>query len=208
MACGIVEWVMAEPGGEGYGSHLITYLEGSRKRAVCGSRPAHADRVAALLDSLTDFRTWYLDFFGFEGMYSAFWGEPRVPVNIGVCPGFEREVLEETETYRVYRQAGGTIVRQFRNTEGSLISTQFLEHPTKSRDDWKRSRDERFDPDAPDLIHEMMDHLADFSVEILHRALDQAEVDLRCLGRICASSQAPCSLQRCSGNSCCPTLGE
>ena len=33
-------------------------------------------------------KAWSLEYFGFEGMYSAFWGQPRVPVEIGVYPPF------------------------------------------------------------------------------------------------------------------------
>jgi len=174
------------------------------------------------------FRSWCLGFFGFEGMYSAFWGTPRVPVNIGLCPGFEAETLEETPLYRIHRQSNGVTVRQFKDPGGSLISTQFLEYPIKGRDDWKRLRDEYLDPDAPGrypersqweemkktwkcrdyvisidggsfygfprdwigpenlsflvyddpgLVHEMMDYLADFYIHVLHRALDEVDVD-------------------------------
>ncbi len=98
---------------------------------------------------LFDERAWFIDFFGFEGMYSAFWGQPRVPVNIGLCPGFAIEVLEETASYRIYRGGGGAIVKQFKDPGGSLISTQFLEYPVKSRRDWERLRDEHLDPNAP-----------------------------------------------------------
>ena len=174
------------------------------------------------------FKTWCLEYFGFEGMYSAFWGVPRVPVNIGLCPAFERETYQETEAYRVYRQSNGVVVRQFKHLQGSLNSTQFLEHPIQCRDDWLRFRDEHLDPaapgrypedaqweemvrawaerdqvisidggsfygflrdwvgveklslmlyDDPDLVHEMMDYLAGFYIEVLHRALDEVDID-------------------------------
>jgi hypothetical protein len=97
----------------------------------------------------TALKAWCLDYFGFEGMYSAFWGVPRVPVSIGLYPGFADEVIEETASYRIYRQGGGAIVKQFRDPGGSLVSTQFLEYPVKSRSDWLRLRDERLDPAAP-----------------------------------------------------------
>ncbi len=94
-------------------------------------------------------KSWCLNYFGFEGMYSAFWGRPRVPVNLGVHPGFEEEVFEETDAYRVFRSGNGVIVRQFKHHGGSLHSTQFLEYPIKNRCDWQRLRDERLDPHAP-----------------------------------------------------------
>ena len=173
-------------------------------------------------------RAWCLDFFGFEGMYSAFWGVPRVPVNIGLYPGFEEVVLEETSAYRVYRGGNGVTVKQFRDPGGSLHSTQFLEYPLKGRKDWERLRDEQLDPNAlgryppeaqweamkaawkdrdqvisidggsfygfprdwigpenlslmlyddPKLVHEMMDYLADFYIQVLHRALHEVQID-------------------------------
>jgi hypothetical protein len=96
-----------------------------------------------------DEKAWFVDHFGFEGMYSCFWGTNRVPVNIGLCPGFEPAVISETGAYRVIRQGDGVIVRQMRNNRSSLVTTQFLEHPIKSRKDWLRFRDEHLDPHQP-----------------------------------------------------------
>jgi len=170
----------------------------------------------------------FLEFFGFEGMYSVFWGRPRVPVNIGLCPAFTPETLEETSDYRISRTAEGSIAKQFRDRQGTLTSTQWLEYPLKSRDDWKRFRDEHLDPhaagrypdesswrqlkeswanrdhvisidggsfygfvrdwfgtsnvsvmfyDDPDLIHEIMDYLADFFIKVLDRAVREVDID-------------------------------
>lgn len=94
-------------------------------------------------------KSWCLEYFGFEGMYSAFWGRPRVPVNIGPHPAFEEEVYEETDSYRVVRSGNGVIVRQFSHPHSSLISTQFIEYPIKNRRDWQKYRDERLNPNAP-----------------------------------------------------------
>lgn len=175
-----------------------------------------------------DDRLGLIQHFGFDGMFSAFWGDPRVPVNIGLYPGFETEVIEETGEYRVYRTAGGATVRQFRDVTGSLRSTQFLAYPIRSRRDWVRLRDEQLDPNAPGrypepadwehmkkawqdrdyvisidggsfygfvrdwvgvenlslmlyddpaLVHEMMEYLADFFPQVLHKALDEVDVD-------------------------------
>ncbi len=96
-----------------------------------------------------DRRAWFIEHFGFDGMYSAFWGQPRVPVNIGVCPAFPYEVFETTDATVVYRNANGVIVRQFEHPNSSLVSTQFVEYPIKSRRDWVRFRDEHLDPAAP-----------------------------------------------------------
>lgn len=173
-------------------------------------------------------RAWFRDFFGFEGMYSAFWGTQRVPVNLGVWPPFESEVFEETGTYRIYRSGNGSIVKQFKDAPGSLRPTQFLEYPIKGRADWERFQEEHLDPgapgrypegaawremvrswagrddvisvdggsfygflrdwigveklslmfyDAPDLIHEMVDYMADFYVQVLHTAVHEVDID-------------------------------
>ncbi|MBM4460014.1 MAG: hypothetical protein FJ011_20020 [Chloroflexi bacterium] len=174
------------------------------------------------------FRAWVLDYFGFDGMYSAFWGQPRVPVEVGVYPPCPPEVLEETEHYRVQRTGVGSIIRQFKQRQGSLVSAQWLEYPIKTRQDWRRFRDRHLDPhasgrypeeaawqqmkaawnsrdqvisidggsfygfvrdwigfenlsymlfDDPHLVREMMDYLGDFFIEVLHRALDEVQVD-------------------------------
>ena len=96
-----------------------------------------------------DLRSWCLEHFQFEGMYSIFWGQPRVPVEIGVSPSFPLEVFEETAAWRIYRGADGTIMKQFTDTGEFMHSTQFLEYPIKCRKDWEKFRDERLDPDAP-----------------------------------------------------------
>ena len=96
-----------------------------------------------------DARQWFIDHFGFDGMYSIFWGQPRVPVETGVWPLFEKEFYEKNETYSVFRGGNGVIVKQFTHPGSSLISTEFLEYPIKNRRDWERFRDDRLDPDAP-----------------------------------------------------------
>ncbi len=200
------------------------------------------DRIPLWADWLGPFNRWHgeglpeavndrasaIRHFGFEGMFSAFWGEPRVPVKIGLYPGYPEETLEETGEYRVYRTGAGTVVKQFKNIPGSLKSTQWLEYPIKTRDDWLRLRDEQLNPDDPgryppaeewaalkvgwcerdyvisidggsfygyvrdwigvenlslilyddpDLIHEMMDYLADFYVRVLRRAVEEVDID-------------------------------
>jgi hypothetical protein len=94
-------------------------------------------------------KAWCLDYFGLDGMYSIFWGHPRIPVEVGPWPAFEEETIEENELYRVYRSGNGVIVRQFKDRSSSLHSTQFIEYPIKNRQDWVKYRHERLDPHAP-----------------------------------------------------------
>ena len=92
---------------------------------------------------------WSLAYFGFEGMYSIFWGRPRVPVEIGVHPAFPYDIIEESDGWRIFRGGNGVIQKQFLDTGDSIHSTQFLEYPIKSRNDWNKFRDERLLPNAP-----------------------------------------------------------
>jgi uroporphyrinogen decarboxylase len=95
----------------------------------------------------SDWKAWFIDHFGFEGMFSAFWGQPRVPVDIGPYPAFEREVFEEKGNTILFRSGNGVIVRQFSHPGSSLISTEFVEYPIKNRKDWERYRDEHLNPE-------------------------------------------------------------
>jgi hypothetical protein len=95
-----------------------------------------------------DFRLWCLKQYGFEGMYSAFWGVPRVPVNIGPCPGYTEEVFEETGEYRVVQAGNGVIQKEFKLQDTSIHAALYLEYPIKKRLDWVRYRNEHLDPHA------------------------------------------------------------
>lgn len=94
-------------------------------------------------------RRWFLEYFQFEGIFSAFWGEQRVPVNIGLYPGYSRIVYEDTPAYCVYRAGNGSTVKQFKDEHGSLHSTQWLDYPLKNRADWHVMRDTHLNPDEP-----------------------------------------------------------
>ena len=171
-------------------------------------------------------RAWSLEYFGFEGMFSVFWGIPRIPVDIGVYPAFEEITLEETGEYRIFRSGNGVIEKQFKRRHGSLVSTTFMEYPIKNRKDWIKFRDEHLDPQAPGryppaaewealkqkwqqrenvisidggsfygflrdwigferlsyllfdepaLIHEMMDYLGDFFIQVLEKAVTEVK---------------------------------
>jgi uroporphyrinogen decarboxylase len=182
----------------------------------------------AEMDQDSDWKAWFIDHFGFEGMFSVFWGQPRVPVDIGPYPAFEREVFEEKGNTILFHSGNGVIVRQFSHPGSSLISTEFVEYPIKNRQDWERYRDEHLnsedpgrypDPetwealkvgwkdrdfiisidggsfygflrdwigfenlsfflyDDPDLVHEMMDYLADFFIRVLEKAVSEVQID-------------------------------
>jgi hypothetical protein len=174
------------------------------------------------------FRPYCLERFGFEGMYSAFWGLPRVPVEIGLCPAFPTHVFEETGQYRIVRAGNGVIQKEFKVVDSSIHAAQYLEYPIKTRADWNHFRDEHLDPhapgrypapaewermktewqardqvisidggsfygflrdwigfenlsyllyDEPALVREMMEYLADFYIEVLHKAVSEVRID-------------------------------
>lgn len=208
-----------------------------RERFWRTMRFQEVDRLPFWADWIGPFERWYqegmprdvdpFEFFGFEGLISAFWGNPRVPVNIGMYPGYKVEILEENEQYRIYRAGDGVITKAHKNVKG-YGTYQWLEYPIKNREDWAKFKEEQLDPyepnrypeeskwqemkkewkerdypisidggsfygfvrnwigvnnlslmfyDDPDLIHDMMDYLADFFIKVLHRALDEVDVD-------------------------------
>lgn len=195
------------------------------------------DRLPFWADWIGPFDRWHqegmprdvdpFEFFGFEGLISAFWDNPRVPVNIGMYPGYKVEILEETEHYRIYRAGDGVITKAHKNVKG-YGAYQWLEYPIKNREDWEKFKEEQLNPyepnrypeeskwqemkegwkerdypisidggsfygfvrnwigvnnlslmfyDDPDLIHDMMDYLADFFIKVLHKALDEVDID-------------------------------
>jgi len=69
------------------------------------------------------------------------------PVNVGLCPGFERETLEETQEYELYRDGDGVIKRRLRNVPPPAMP-QYVEYPLGGRDGWSGFK-ERLNPDSP-----------------------------------------------------------
>jgi hypothetical protein len=166
-------------------------------------------------------------YFGFEGLISAFWGRDRVPVNLGMYPGYKVEVLEETDKYRIYRAGDGVITKAHKKVKG-FPTYQWLEYPIKNRDGWEKFKGDNLNPDDPgrypeakkwealkrewkdrdypitidggsfygflrnwigvhnislmfyddpELIHEMVDYLADLFIKVLHKALHELDID-------------------------------
>jgi hypothetical protein len=73
-----------------------------------------------------------------------------VPAHAGMAPGFDLEVLEEDDLFRLVRDRSGITKRESKT--GSSIP-QFLDFPVKGRKDWEAIKD-RFDPDTPDRFPE------------------------------------------------------
>lgn len=170
--------------------------------------------------------------FGTQGEFSRFIGEDyldgkKFPVETDTYPPFEREVLEETDNGRVWRDEMGIIMRD----AGSSLNTpgfntrSYVAHPVKNRQTWLRMA-ERFDPtsarrypdnwdglvrefknrdhpirmpikglywkardwvgfeklslmfyDDPELVHEMMEHITNFNMNVTERAMMDGMID-------------------------------
>ncbi|MCL2816268.1 MAG: hypothetical protein FWD23_16870, partial [Oscillospiraceae bacterium] len=92
---------------------------------------------------------YMLDYFGFEGKYSAYWGTGRIPVNIGIAPAFEFEILEKNENHMIYRNGEGMIVKEMTHKNSTLTTQQYLDHALHGSADWKNFRDNHLDPFHP-----------------------------------------------------------
>lgn len=92
---------------------------------------------------------YLMDFFGFEGKFSAFWGNNRLPVNIGIAPAFEYEVLEKNDKHIVYRNGEGMVVKEMTEKSGTLTTQQYLDHALHGSSDWEDFRDKHLDPKHP-----------------------------------------------------------
>lgn len=78
-------------------------------------------------------------FFGFDPVGG-------VPIDLGLRPGFEHTVLEETERYQIVRDGGGVKCMIYK--DGSSSIPHYLEFPLKNRDDWADFK-RRLDPHDP-----------------------------------------------------------
>ena len=81
-------------------------------------------------------------FFGFDRL------REQVNVSLGFVPGFKREVVEESDRYRVVRRETGVTAREFKG-ELSFHMPQWLRFPLKTRDDWESQIKPRLDPNSP-----------------------------------------------------------
>jgi len=69
------------------------------------------------------------------------------PINVGLCPGFEYETIEETGEYEIYRDGDGVIKKKLRNVPPPAMP-QYIEYPLKGRDQWHEFK-KRLNPDSP-----------------------------------------------------------
>lgn len=83
---------------------------------------------------------WKADiFFGFDPV-------AYVPIDLGLRPGFEYQVLEETDRYQIIMDGGGVKCVVYK--DGSSSIPHYLEFPLKTRADWEDFK-KRLDPHDP-----------------------------------------------------------
>jgi len=69
----------------------------------------------------------------------------RAPVNLGLCPELEEEVVEEGEDYLIWRDVDGALRKEVRYGIRSI--PHYLEYAVKDRGDWEELK-KRLDPAA------------------------------------------------------------
>jgi hypothetical protein len=79
--------------------------------------------------------------------YFGFAPRAYIPINLGLMPGFEYKVLEETERYRVVQDSSGVVCKVF--TDGTDTIPMYLDFPLKGRREWEELFKPRLDPYTP-----------------------------------------------------------
>ena len=83
-------------------------------------------------------------------LYFGFAPRGWVPVNQGLSPGFERQVLDDTGEYLLIRDEHGATCQI--HSSGQDTVPHFLDFLLKGRDEWEREFKPRLDPDDPSRL--------------------------------------------------------
>jgi uroporphyrinogen decarboxylase len=70
----------------------------------------------------------------------------RAPISVGLCPAFEKEVIEESDEYVIWRDHERAVRKELKHGIRSI--PHYLEFGIKSREDWRLFK-ERLDPTTP-----------------------------------------------------------
>ncbi len=81
-------------------------------------------------------------YFGFDRL------REQVNVSFDLLPGFDVQVLEESESYRVVRRGNGVVAKEFKG-EHSFRMPQWLRFPLETREDWENEIKPRLNPHSP-----------------------------------------------------------
>ncbi|MBN2405615.1 MAG: hypothetical protein JXE06_08545, partial [Coriobacteriia bacterium] len=88
----------------------------------------------------------------------------RAPVAVGLCPGFEFELLEDLGEHEVYRDGDGVVKKRLKNVPPPGMP-QYLEYPLKGRKNWPDFK-RRLDPPSPKRFPP---HWESRKLELAHR---------------------------------------
>jgi uroporphyrinogen decarboxylase len=89
-------------------------------------------------------------YFGFDRLRN------QVPVSFDLMPGFEVQVLEDTETCRIVRRGNGVVAKEFKG-EHSYRMPQWLRFPLETRKDWEEEIKPRLNVASPARYPEYWD---------------------------------------------------
>ena len=81
-----------------------------------------------------------------------------IHVDLGYCPSFKYELIEERETTRIIRDERG-VLQEIRK-KGSSIPN-FIDYPVKNRDSWAELKKTRLNPENPKRFPDNWKQLAD-----------------------------------------------
>lgn len=95
-------------------------------------------------------RRWRAEGLPADSRWHYFGGYDRyevAPVHVGMCPGFERETLEKTGEYEIYRDGDGVIKKKLADVPPPAMP-QYIEYPLKGREQWPDFK-KCLNPDSP-----------------------------------------------------------
>lgn len=85
----------------------------------------------------------YQSFFGLDTFYLS------VPINMGMYPPFEEEIIEQNEKYKIWRDSTGAIRKDFvDNATPGFVTRQWLKFPVEERSDFLEIK-KRYDSKDP-----------------------------------------------------------
>jgi uroporphyrinogen decarboxylase len=100
------------------------------------------DLARTLADDWRDYR--FEEYFGMDTEELV----GKIPLDLGLHPLFEEQVLEEEGNSQVVRDENGVTARRWKAEAGESSIPHYLEFPVKNRADWEEFR-ERLDPADP-----------------------------------------------------------
>jgi len=88
--------------------------------------------------------------------YFNFDKEESIPINLGLLPPFEEEIIEETERYVIKKDTSGTTLQIFKDGSSSIL--HYIKFPIETRNDWEEFK-QKLQPDIKRRYPENWDDL-------------------------------------------------